>query len=517
MTAIEPTIDSSESFRRFARDGSEESFASLMGEHLDHVYSVALRRVGGDSHLARDVTQLVFTDLARKIRERGMAISAFTPLSGWLHQHTCFVSAKMVRTECRRRTREEAAAMSVSNDDNTDWSQLTPVIDEAVEHLSKSDRTAILLRFYERRNLRDLGRVLGVSEDAAQKRVSRALDCLRNVLSDRGITSTAAALGAALGQQAVASAPSGLLPALCSSALSEAALPAVGSSATQLLGIGKLQPIGAGLVAVGLVATIVLQSLEKTRLKESVAVLERQIAAAGEVVPRLPDVDPAELAKLRKEHEELLRLRGEMAMLRNQATARSIADRQITAPTLSLQPFQQLAPDEVIITLAFGSGPGGPPPVGSKPIRSIAKVIGKALNPGELENLGTQSPLDTVKTLFWAALNDPRAFSALIANDSSMLGPWDKDVQAEKLRDGIVRAVTGSSEVLLELISDATFVPSGKTVSVVVTRPGASQQSGVSLTVKPVQDHWEVEQITSWERPTFTVPLPRNEGAGGRK
>ena len=154
MTESEPTINSSKLLRRFASDGSEESFARLMREHLDHVYSVAVRRVGGDSHLARDVTQTVFADLVRKLRNRGSDPFGSTPLSGWLHQHTCFVSSKLIRTEQRRRNREEIAAMNRMNEDRTDWSQLAPVIDEAVVQLPESDRIAVLLRFYERRDLR---------------------------------------------------------------------------------------------------------------------------------------------------------------------------------------------------------------------------------------------------------------------------------------------------------------------------------------------------------------------------
>ena len=157
MTALEPITDSSETLRRFVRDGSEESFALLMREHVDHVYSVALRRMGGDSHLARDVTQTVFTDLVRQLRTHNANLSALIPLAGWLHRHTCFVSSKLVRTEHRRRSREGIAAMSDLHNDTTNWSQLAPVIDEAVTQLPDSDRIAVLARFYERRDLRALG------------------------------------------------------------------------------------------------------------------------------------------------------------------------------------------------------------------------------------------------------------------------------------------------------------------------------------------------------------------------
>ena len=88
---------------RFARINSEDAFAELVRRHVNLVYSAALRQVNGDEHFAKDVAQTVFTDLARKAN----SLSRRETLSGWLYTSAHFAAAKIVRTENRRRDREE--------------------------------------------------------------------------------------------------------------------------------------------------------------------------------------------------------------------------------------------------------------------------------------------------------------------------------------------------------------------------------------------------------------------------
>lgn len=58
--------DDGQLLQRYTRERSEAAFGELVTRHIDLVYSVGLRVAGGDSHLAQDVTQTVFLDLARK-------------------------------------------------------------------------------------------------------------------------------------------------------------------------------------------------------------------------------------------------------------------------------------------------------------------------------------------------------------------------------------------------------------------------------------------------------------------
>jgi RNA polymerase sigma factor (sigma-70 family) len=156
---------------RYAEAGSESAFSEIVSRHIDLVYSTALRQVGGDAHLAQDVAQTVFADLARKAR----TVSYEGVLTGWLYQATRYAASKVVRTERRRSTREqEAVAMQEVTSDES-WEQLRPVLDEAMGSLGAKDRDAVLLRYFERKELRAVGDALGTSEEAARKRVARDL------------------------------------------------------------------------------------------------------------------------------------------------------------------------------------------------------------------------------------------------------------------------------------------------------------------------------------------------------
>jgi RNA polymerase sigma factor (sigma-70 family) len=217
------TTESQVLLRDYAENGSETAFRELVSRYINLVYSVAIRRVSGDAHSAEDIAQIVFTDFARK----GRALPSDTLLGGWLHRHTCFVASTVMRTETRRLTREKLAAemntlhQSPEAETETDWKELAPVLDEAVDQLEQSDRDAIVLRYFEQRNLRSIGEALGTSEDAAQKRVSRALDKLRTILAQQGVTLSLAALGSVLGTCAVSAAPAELRHHLGTKALRE--------------------------------------------------------------------------------------------------------------------------------------------------------------------------------------------------------------------------------------------------------------------------------------------------------
>lgn len=208
-----------ELLRRYAREGSEAAFAELVSRHVGLVYSAALRLVGGDAGLAQDVTQSVFADLARKAR----TLAHRRRLAGWLHRATRFAAAKMVRTERRRQAREqEALAMNTfSPTPEPAWEALCPVLDEAVGQLNPWDREALLLRFFEGRELKAVGLALGLNENAAQMRVKRALEKLRGILAKRGVTSTAAALATMLVARSLSAEPAGLAARVAEAAIAQ--------------------------------------------------------------------------------------------------------------------------------------------------------------------------------------------------------------------------------------------------------------------------------------------------------
>lgn len=196
--------------RDYAELGSEAAFGELVGRYLDLVYSIAVRRIHGDAHLARDIAQTVFVDLARRVvARRGPEVADDGHLAAWLHRHTCFVASNVRRAEQRRLTRERLANAMDTHDSETDsaWQQLAPILDEAIQELSPVDRDALLLRFYERLDLRAVGAALGVSDDTAQKRVSRAIERLRSLLVSRSVTLSVPVLAGLLAERAIVAAP----------------------------------------------------------------------------------------------------------------------------------------------------------------------------------------------------------------------------------------------------------------------------------------------------------------------
>ena len=206
--------------QQYVGDRSDEAFGELVRRHIGLVYAAALRLVNGDNHLAQDVTQTVFIDLARK----APALPHGVILAGWLHRHTCYTASTAVRTERRRRLCEQTAMEMRDLEDNAapPWELVAPHLDEALNQLRPVDRDALVLRFLKRQDLRSLGAAFGISEDAAQKRVSRALDALRSILARRGVALSAGALASLLAAETVTAAPGGLVAGVAAAALTAA-------------------------------------------------------------------------------------------------------------------------------------------------------------------------------------------------------------------------------------------------------------------------------------------------------
>jgi RNA polymerase sigma factor (sigma-70 family) len=307
----------------YVQTGSEPAFRELVTRYVDLVYSSALRLVGGDAHLAEDVSQSVFLNLARKAHRLPRAVM----LGGWLHRDTCYAARTLVRSERRRQQRErQAMAMNTAEDhSDANLAQLTPLLDEAIEELRDEDRVAILLRFFEQRDFRSIGQALGSNEDAARKRVSRAVDKLHGLLTARGVTLSAAALGTALATQTMTAAPVGLAASFAGTALAGSAA-GTGFSAT-LIKIAAMTKVKAGFVGAvllaGATASVVVQHQAHAALRAQDESFRRQSAELAR-----QEAENARLAGLVQvggprgnSLDDLMNLRSEVESLRKQTNA----------------------------------------------------------------------------------------------------------------------------------------------------------------------------------------------------
>ncbi|MGA3144847.1 MAG: sigma-70 family RNA polymerase sigma factor [Verrucomicrobiota bacterium] len=332
--------------RDYTGHRSEAAFAELVRRHVDFVYSVALRMVR-DSHLAEDVTQNAFVALAQNAGQ----LTDRSVLSGWLHRTAQNIAANAIRSEVRRRAREqEAAAINelFAAEPEATWEHIAPHLDAALGELSEPDRDALLLRYFERKSAREMAQTFGTTEDAAQKRVSRAIERLRDFFSKRNVTVGASALAVLISANAVQAAPVGLAVTIATTAVlaGTAAQTSTVIAATKAIAMTTMQKTITAALLAAAVGTGIYEAHQASRLRDENQSLRQQTAqlksdnenlsnrvAQGNRSPSLSS------ERLR----ELLKLRGEVGALRRQQ--RELEQAVATAQSKTPGPTGQPASD----------------------------------------------------------------------------------------------------------------------------------------------------------------------------
>lgn len=302
------------------KETAESTFAEIVARHLNLVYSTALRHVRSP-HLAEEVTQSVFIDLSRQSGR----LRSGTGLVAWLHVVARRTAVDTIRRESRRRANEGKAALFAGGDtdaveNDSPWIEIEPLVDEALESLNPTDRTAILLRFFEDRSFQEVASILGSTDDAAQKRVSRALDRIRRYLLRRGVRVTAAGLSGTLATHAMQTAPSTLNAAITSAAVVKTAPLFALSRPLVDIAMTTMQKILAGTVFAAAIAGGFYQVHKTIRQEAELKDLRARAASAEQDLKLLREQRDASTKALQQMSDALALERSKTASFASQDT-----------------------------------------------------------------------------------------------------------------------------------------------------------------------------------------------------
>jgi RNA polymerase sigma-70 factor (ECF subfamily) len=158
-------------------------FAEAVREHLGAVNAYLVYLIG-DRSAAEDLTAATFEKAFRAWRR-------FDPHRGGVRTWLCAIARGVAldhfRSEDRRRRREDAYALRQEFEvaEPRFGDGLSPELEAALAALSAGEREVIALRVLLDLDAEATARLLGISRSAGSMRLSRALERLQQLLSDR--------------------------------------------------------------------------------------------------------------------------------------------------------------------------------------------------------------------------------------------------------------------------------------------------------------------------------------------
>lgn len=216
----------------------------------------------------------------------------------------------------------------LSAEPDASWEQIAPHLDAALGELSEPDRDALLLRYFEKKSAGEMAQILGISDEAAQKRVSRAVERLRELFSKRNVTIGAGGLVVLISANAIQAAPVGLMITISAALAGTAVSASTAIAVTKTLAMTTLQKTLITATVAVLAGAGIYETRQAAQLRDHVQTLQQQqVPLVGQIQQLQVNYADAtnRLAGLLAENSrlnrnpnqtELLKLRGEVTRLR---------------------------------------------------------------------------------------------------------------------------------------------------------------------------------------------------------
>jgi RNA polymerase sigma factor (sigma-70 family) len=470
--------------RDYAERGSEAAFREIVTRHTDLVHSAALRQVDS-SDLAADITQKVFVDLARKAKPVADRLAAEASLAGWLHRATRYAALNHLRDR-RRWLANERQAMNqllTNAESSADWEQIRPVLDEALDSLDDEDREAVLLRYFKNEDLRAVGRALGISDDAAQKRVSRAVERLREFFSKRNITVGVSGLAVLISANAVQCAPVALAATITAAAVlaGTTVTTSTAVATTKVITMTTLQKAIIGAVLTAAVGTGVFEAHQTSQLRDQVQTLQQQQAPLAEQIRQLQrerDEATNRLARVITENAqlesssneaELLKLRGEIAVLQNQ---RNTANQFLEATKrLGFAPAEvrEYSPTNFPLNM---------------PTAGIAYM-------------GYSQPEAALETLLWAFRKGNQQVIMETLSSQQGFNNWQKLLNTDSTDQLANQGASFFNKIAWVNLTKKEIISDNEVLFTIFIVPNSGSANGITrqVTVKKIRDKWQVGDL----------------------